>query len=78
MSPDIIQDADPDIHYDFFSNSPTSQYYSLADYVNLSTKDSLSIISHNIRSYNRNFDSLLTYFFPENMPSIFCLSETRF
>ena len=57
---------------------PQCQYYSLADYISLQNNNSLSIISHNIRSYNRNFDSLLACFAPENMPTIFCLTETRF
>ena len=76
----MIQDADPDIHYDFFSDfsSSTCQYYSLPDYFNLDAKKSLSVINHNIRSFNRNFDSLLTCFSPDNLPSIFCLTETRF
>lgn len=78
MSPNMVQDADPDIYYDLFSNSPPCHYYTLSDYLKLCTENSLSIINHNIRSFNRNFDSLLTCFFPENMPSIFCLTETRF
>ena len=80
ISPDIIHDADPDAHYDFFSNpnNNSCQYYSLPDYFNLSNNGSLSIINHNIRSFNRNFDSLLTCFAPDNLPSILCLTETRF
>ena len=79
VSPNLIHDADPDEHYDLFSDINNScQYYSLPDYLNLNNKKSISIINHNIRSFNRNFDSLLTCFSPDDLPSIFCLTETRF
>ena len=80
VSPDVVHDADPDVHYDFFSdnNINSCQYYSLPDYCNINNNKSISIINHNIRSFNRNFDSLLTCFSPDNLPSILCLTETRF
>ena len=79
VSPNLIHDADPDEHYDLFSDINNScQYYSLPDYLNLNNKKSISIINHNIRSFNRNFDSLLTCFSPDDLPSIFRLTETRF
>ena len=48
------------------------------EYFDSRSENNLSIINHNIRSFNHNFDSLLTCFAPDKLPSIFCLSETRF
>lgn len=78
MSPNYIYDADPDDHYDLFSaNSFNSEYYSLAEYNKLISNKSFSIVGHNIRTFS-NINSLLSCFQSAKMPSIFCLSETRF
>ena len=74
---DFIHDADPDEHYDFFSeNLFDSKYFSLAEYDEKISEYLFSIVGHNKRTF-KNIDSLLLCF-PSVMPSIFCLSETRF
>ena len=80
ISPDFLQDADPDGQYDFFSQTsyPKCNYYNISEFNNLYNKNYLTIVNSNIRSFNRNFDALSSVFNNNNEPSIFCLTETRF
>ena len=38
----------------------------------------MTFVNSNVRSFNRNFDLLNSVFYDKNLPSIFCLTETRF
>ena len=73
-------DIDPDDNYDFFSSNthPKCKYYTVSEYNNLISSNSLCLVNSNIRSFNRNFDTLSSVFSDNKMPSIFCLTETRF
>ena len=75
-----MQDVDPDENYNFFSqnNSTQCNYFTVNDYNSLYSENSLSLINSNVRSFNRNFDSLSSIFLDDKLPSIFCLSETHF
>ena len=75
-----MQDVDPDENYNFFSqnNSTQCNYFTVNDYNSLHSENSLSLINSNVRSSNRNFDSLSSIFLDNKLPSIFCLSETHF
>ena len=75
-----LDDIDPDLNYDFFSDSSSTscEYYNLREYLDLSGFDKFTLLNHNIRSFNRNIDCLLACFPDENLPSILCLTETRF
>ena len=35
-------------------------------------------MNSNVRSFNRNFDTLYSIFPNDNLPSVFCLTETHF
>ena len=63
----------------FFSGAQSNlcNYFTPEEY-KLLDLNNLSIVSHNIRSFNKNIDSLLGIFSPDFMPSVLCLSETRF
>ena len=73
-------DDDSGEHYEFFSenNYPECKYYSVSEFNNVYDKKYLSFMNCNIRSFNKNFDSLSSVFQNESLPSIFCLTETRF
>ena len=73
-------DDDTGEQYEFFSenNYPECNYYSLSEFNSIYDKKYLSLMNCNIRSFNKNFDSLSSVFQNENLPSIFCLTETRF
>ena len=76
----IFDDVDPDINYNFFTetNSLDCKYFSLEQYLeNLSSNKDLSIFSHNIRSFGRNFECLSGAFDNNNLPCIMHFSETR-
>ena len=77
----LFNDADPDINYNFFteSNNLDCKYFSLEEYLeNLSSNKFLSIFSHNIRSFGRNFECLSGAFDDYSLPCIMHFSETRF
>ena len=76
----MILDVDPDRNYDFFSanNHPQCKYFSVPEYNSLLSSNPISIVNSNIRSFNRNFVTLNSMFAENNLPSIFCLTETRF
>ena len=71
---------DPDLNYDFYSgcNEAQCKYYSLSEYLNLGSDKSVSILNYNIRSFERNFDSFASGFYPNELPNIICLTETWF
>ena len=60
------------------NNSFGCEYHSLDEYHSLRSEKSISIIGQNIVSFNRRIDSLLSCFQDNYLPSIFCISETRF
>ena len=66
--------------YDFYSqnNDLQCKYYTTQEYNNLFNKNYLSMINSNVRSFNCNFDTLNSVFSIGKLPSIFCLTETRF
>ena len=80
MSPDLIFDVDPENNYDFFhpNSFPQCKYYSVSEYNMLFDNNSLSFINSNVRSFHRNYDVLSSVFYDSNMPSVLCLTETRF
>ena len=57
-------DIDPDDNYDFFSSNthPKCKYYTVSEYNNLISSNSLCLVNSNIRSFNRNFDTLCSVF----------------
>ena len=75
-----MHDADPDDQYDFFAQNlyPKCNYYSVPEFNGLYNKSHLSLLNSNVRSFNRNFNTLNAIFNNNNQPSIFCLTETRF
>ena len=79
-SPEFTLDGDPEDNYDFFSeiNLTQCKYHTVSQYNSLFDKNTLSFVNSNIRSFNRNFDSLNSIFSNKNLPSVFCLTETRF
>ena len=80
ISLDFLQDADPEDHYEFFSqnNYPKCNYHTVSEFNSYFNKNHLSLVNCNIRSFNRNFDTLNSVFHGNNLPSIFCLTETKF
>ena len=50
----------------------------IPEYNDKFNKNSLSIVNSNVRSFKRNFPTLSSIFHKGNLPSIFCLTETRF
>ena len=77
---EFYDSIDPDINYydeilETMSSSQQSQYISVREYDALpSDNSSLTILSYNIRSFNRNKDS----FFNHKIPNILHFSETWF
>ena len=60
------------------SNYPKCNYYSISEYNRSFNKIYLTFVNSNIRSFNKNFDTLCSIFHGNNSPSVFCLTETRF
>ena len=80
MSLDYIHDADPEYNYEFFSNDydHSCRYLNVSEYNDKFDINSLSLVNNNVRSFNRNFSTLGAAFYGDNLPSILCLTETRF
>ena len=77
---EYLENLDPERNYDVFSecNENTCDYISLENYLLTSRDAGLSVISYNIRSFNKNFDNFLSAFSRSNLPTILNLTETRF
>ena len=70
MSLDLLLDADPDDQYEFFSqnNYPKCDYHSVSEFNSYFDKNHLSLKNSNIGSFNRNFDTLTSVFYRNNLP----------
>ena len=76
----IFMNSDPYINYEFISNMNSScNSVTLSDYINASYScNSLSIINYNIRSFSCNFEKFSSGFQANELPHIFCFTETWF
>ena len=77
----LNSDIDPDLNYDFFSdtlNNP-SPYVSFDEYISAAhNMNSFSIINYNIRSFHENFKKFSCGFNSQELPHVLCLTETWF
>ena len=75
-----FDEVDPELQYNFFADANSiCRYYDIQDYANIhGSQNSLSIVNYNIRSFNKNFDTFIGGFLPNNMPCIMNITETRF
>ena len=75
-------DYDPDLNYYNFDGSDdvTSNYYTVDEYNELSVRNasSLQLFNINVRSFQANFDSIVSMFNDDNLPDILLTTETSF
>ena len=75
------ENINPDSNYHLFTQNTNSicRYMSINEYnASLNFNNYFSILSYNIRSFDKNFDSFSCGLSPQSMPDILCLSETWF
>ena len=81
----LFENLDPDSNYfdDLFPSlelGTQSNYFTLSEFSSLCTQspNSKTILSYNIRSFNRNSDTFLASFDQISLPSVLILTETWF